>query len=747
MLPAFIPLLFFVLLSACSTQTQSVVFENSISIIPLPQHISRQASVFVFNTNTAVFCPSKKVEQEFILLKELFKEGGISLNEVAQLPQQNYIEIELKDTVANTKSEKYHLNIDSTRIRLTAYSPVGVFWGIQTLRQLLPTNFSQPKQNILWAVPAVDIIDFPVFEWRGMLLDCCRHFFEKEVIKKYIDCLAFYKMNTLHWHLTEDQGWRLAIDAYPRLTAVGAYRKEADSTIYGDFYSKSDVQEIVAYAKQRHISIVPEIEMPGHSQAAIAAYPHLSCTGQPITVANKWGVFKDVYCAGNDQTFEFLEKVLLEVFALFPSEYIHIGGDECPKFRWENCSKCQNRMQAENLKDEAALQSYFINRMAAFLEKHQKKLIGWDEILEGGLAPNAIVQSWRGMNGAKEAALSGHYAIASPTSHAYFDYDLQAIDLEKVYSFDPVPSGLNAQQKQFIKGGECNMWTERVPDEKTLDAKVFPRLLAMSEVLWTYPRERNYEDFYQRVQGQYPFLELKKIGYGAETIPVKAQVYTSKQSMNVKLLKGSPDLTLKYSFNDTVFQVYEGILSLQNSGTLAVQAFKNNQRYGTPFARQFRKHLGNGIVPELGYTYSSFYTGGGPQALTNGIRGTLDFRDGNWQAVQKESMEIILDLGALKSLKQLSTAFFQKQDSWIFLPEKVDFFIGTVAGNFQKVGTVKNDISPKESKVFIKNFSLTIDAVEARYIKLVAFNIGHCPDWHAAPGSEAWLFIDELVVE
>ena len=217
--------------------------------------------------------------------------------------------------------------------------------------------------------------------------------------------------------------------------------------------------------------------------------------------------------------------------------------------------------------------------------------------------------------------------------------------------------------------------------------------------------------------------------------------------MNVKLLKGSPDLTLKYSFNDTVFQVYEGILSLQNSGTLAVQAFKNNQRYGTPFARQFRKHLGNGIVPELGYTYSSFYTGGGPQALTNGIRGTLDFRDGNWQAVQKESMEIILDLGALKSLKQLSTAFFQKQDSWIFLPEKVDFFIGTVAGNFQKVGTVKNDISPKESKVFIKKFSLTIDSVEARYIKLVAFNIGHCPVWHAAPGSEAWLFIDELVVE
>ena len=314
---------------------------------------------------------------------------------------------------------------------------------------------------------------------------------EKDFVKRYIDLLALYKMNVLHWHLTEDQGWRIAIDKYPKLTEVGAWRDDGQGGKYGGFYTKEDIREVIEYATERGITVVPEIELPGHSQAALAAYPQFSCTGGPFEVETEWGVFKEIYCAGNDSTFIFLEDVLSEVMELFPSEYIHIGGDEVPKYRWEHCEKCQRRIHIEGLYDEHELQSYFISRIGNFLATKERKMIGWDEILEGGLPEGATVQSWRGFDGAKTAVLSGHQAIVSPTSHAYFDYGLNDIDLEKVYEFNPIPEGISQKEEILVLGGECNMWSERAPQHK-VDSKVFPRMIAMSEVLWSGNDQKNF---------------------------------------------------------------------------------------------------------------------------------------------------------------------------------------------------------------------------------------------------------------
>ena len=414
-------------------------------------------------------------------------------------------------------------------------------------------------------------------------------------------------------------------------------------------------------------------------------------------------------------------------------------------------NKCQKIIKSHNLENEHQLQSYFIKRIADFLQRKKRKLIGWDEILEGGLPKNAIVQSWRGMNGAMESANNNQFAISSPTSHSYFDYDLQAIDLEKVYSFNPIPKDLNSEKHSFILGGECNMWTEHVPSEKNLDSKVFPRILAMSEVLWSAPKNRNYKDFYERVQYQYKYLEAFGVNYGAETIPVRLDAYTSPEKINITLTKGAKDLDLYYTTNGIIpsknSTLYKTNIDLKKSSTLLIQAYKNNKPYGECSKHKFTKHLGNGIEPNLDYKYSKFYTGGGKNALTNGVRGSNNFRDGNWQGVQKSNMGITINLGKEQKINTLSAAFFQKQDSWIFLPRKIEFFSSNDGKTFSLIKTLTNTISPKKDGEFIKEFTIELQNTTSKYVKIIAHNISFCPKWHPAAGSEAWLFIDEFVVQ
>jgi hexosaminidase len=496
------------------------------NVIPKPTQLIEKSGVFEITPDTRILFSAGNKEARRIsemLARQINTASGYNLtvNPIAiSEAVVDAIFLTTGGSPATLGPEGYQLIVEDHSVTLRAPTPAGLFYGVQTIRQLLPPeieNESPVLGNFRWNIPCVQMLDQPRFSWRGMLLDCCRHFMTKDFVKRYLDLLALYKMNRFHWHLTEDQGWRIEIMKYPELIETSAWRKEADGTIYGGYYTQQDIREVVQYAAERFITVIPEIELPGHSLAALAAFPQISCTGGPFEVMSDWGIFKEVYCAGNEATFQFLENVLTEVIELFPAPYLHIGGDECPKERWQNCPKCQARIKAEGLKDEFELQSYFIKRIEKFLNTRNRQIIGWDEILEGGLAPGATVQAWRNVEGAIAAAKSGHPAIVSPVTHAYFDYPIEKTNLEKTYEFHPVPAGLTAAEEKYILGGECTMWTERAPQE-TIDSKMFPRILGICEALWTGPKDKNFEQFRNRVGKHYPRLDKLGVQYGPEAL-------------------------------------------------------------------------------------------------------------------------------------------------------------------------------------------------------------------------------------
>ena len=441
------------------------------------------------------------------------------------------------DTTLTVGKEGYTLEVTNRNIILKAPAAAGLYYGVQTIRQLLPPQVEVEgglAGDIAPVVPACVITDEPRFGYRGMHLDVCRHFFTVDEVKRYLDIMAMHKMNTFHWHLTDDQGWRIEIKKYPKLTTVGSQRSETlighggrppfeyDGQPYGGFYTQDDIREVVRYASDRFITVIPEIEMPGHATAAVASYPVLSCTGKQVEVVKRWGVFDDVFCAGKDTVFAFLEDVLDEVMELFPSEYIHVGGDECPKTRWQNCLLCQKRIREEGLKDEHELQSWFITRMEKYINSHGKKLIGWDEILEGGLAPEATVMSWRGMTGGIAAAKMDHDVIMTPYTYVYLDYyqcEPQGeplaiggyLPLEKVYSFEPLPEELDAEEQKHILGLQGNLWTEYIATAEHLEYMAYPRAFAIAETGWTQEMKKDFEEFLARLEilkERYDFMKL-----------------------------------------------------------------------------------------------------------------------------------------------------------------------------------------------------------------------------------------------
>jgi hexosaminidase len=514
-------------------------FAQSGSIIPLPNEYSVKTGSFNFSPQTVIVCNTESVRSDVNWFNEtLEKNYGFKLKVSKTVPANgNYLIFETPDWEAGWK-ENYHLSINTNEIRILAEgNGSGNFYALQSLLQLIPVQILKNTKKappVSFAIPCVDIKDSPRFKWRGMHLDVCRHFFPITFIKKYIDLLASYKMNTFHWHLTEDQGWRIEIKKYPKLTSVGAWRngtmigkygdQKYDSIKYGGYYTQEEIKEVVAYANKLHVTIVPEIEMPGHSVAAIAAYPWLSCTGKQIEVAKGWGVFDDVYCT-KDSTFQFLQDVLTEVVALFPGKYIHIGGDECPKTRWKSCNTCQAKIKKEGLANEHELQSYFIRRIEKFLNSKGKQIIGWDEILEGGLAPNAAVMSWRGTQGGIDAAKQKHEVVMSPGKPCYFDH-YQSKDTEKeplaiggynpidsVYAYEPLPKSLTPAESAFIMGAQANVWTEYILTENQVEYMAVPRMLALSEVLWTKPELKNYPQFIIRLKDHAVYLDRKQVNY------------------------------------------------------------------------------------------------------------------------------------------------------------------------------------------------------------------------------------------
>ncbi len=514
------------LISACRSKTITTS-ERDISIIPAPVSLTVQKGSFIFSDKSKIILPNpdsdSKLAAEF--LADLVKNAtGMELPvEEGSKPVKASVFMALDTAVKN--NEGYILTITSKMIIIQAKTASGLFYAVQTLRQLLPVEVESRSftEGFKLSVPACVINDEPEFAYRGMHLDVGRHIFPVATVRKYIDMIAMHKMNTFHWHLTDDQGWRIEIKKYPGLTETGAYRKETlvghsrnkpntfDGEKYGGFYTQDEVKEIVAYARSKFVTVIPEIEMPGHALAALASYPQLSCTGGPFDVGTKWGVFDDVYCAGKEETFSFLQDVLSEVTDLFPGEYIHIGGDECPKVRWEKCPLCQKRIRQEGLGDENELQSYFIKRIEKFLSSKGRRIIGWDEILEGGLASEATVMSWRGIEGGIAAAKQKHDVIMTPNNYVYLDYyqcepDGQPLaiggylPLEKVYSYNPVPAELSPEEQEYILGIQGNVWTEYIATPEHLEYMAYPRMLAIAETGWTSDRLKDFEDFLARFE-------------------------------------------------------------------------------------------------------------------------------------------------------------------------------------------------------------------------------------------------------
>lgn len=647
-----------------------------------------------------------------------------------------------------TPDGSYNIQVDTRGITITAADNDGIFYATQTLRQMFPVAAEKSKLRLPYQFSCVSISDQPHFRHRGLLLDACRHFMSVDYVKKVIDLLAFYKMNVLHWHLTEDQGWRIQIDRYPKLTEVGAWRKEADGSIYGGFYTKAQIKDIVAYAAKRHITVIPEIELPGHSVAAIASYPFLSCTEERIEVENEWGVFKDIYCAGNESVFEFLENVLTEVCELFPSPFIHIGGDEAPKTRWEACPKCQKRMEDEKLKDEAQLQTYFIERIATFLKTKNKTIIGWDEILEGGIPADAIIQSWRGMEGGIHSAKMKHDVVMSPTSHCYFDYGLSSIDVEKVYSFDPIPAELNQDERLFIRGAECNLWSEHIP-EKLADEKILPRMPALAEVLWAYEKDRQYSEFILRLRKHYEKWEAMGYKYGYETVPVTFFSKKKGTGLEVSLAPSPSDLQLYWSTDSlAVGTKYIEPIVINKPTTLYVKGTTSQStKFPSVYSKSFTTHLALGQKISLGFTPSPYYTGGSDSALIDGVLGPLQFRDRAWQAVSGKDMNSVIDLGKSKNIQSVKSRFYHYSNAWIHRPEKMIVEVSEDSITWKKMGESISSVPMDQAGELIVEFTITHPApLQARYVRVTALSSGPNPAWHPAPGEPSWLFCDEIEI-
>ena len=530
-------LLLAIFASGCLSKQDSLSV-GDIAILPKPVHLTINDGLFEIRKNTKIVVDPETRQVGEMLKALLSPSMGFELliKEGKDVPKS--IRLSLDPALKDINMEGYRLAVDKNGVLIEAISEAGIFYGIQTLRQLLPAEiFSEHAvEDVHWTLPCVEIKDFPRFKWRGMHLDVARHFLPVEFVKKYIDLIAVHKMNRFHLHLTDDQGWRIEIKKYPKLSEISAWRDETlvghyndeprkfDGQIHGGFYTHDEIHDMVSYAEERFVTIVPEIEMPGHGQAALAAYPELSCTGGPFKVSTFWGIREEVYCAGNEKTYEFMENVLAEVLELFPGEYIHIGGDECPKDRWEECPKCQDRIRTEGLHNEHELQSYFVTRMGKYLAANKRRLIGWDEILEGGLAPDATVMSWRGEEGGIAAAKEGHDVVMTPYGYTYFDY-YQAdpeteplaiggfLPIDTVYSYDPVPAELDEQQRHHILGVQGQVWTEYLSTPEKAEYMAYPRACAMAEIGWTPLNQKDFDEFSISLDHHLKRLDYLNVNY------------------------------------------------------------------------------------------------------------------------------------------------------------------------------------------------------------------------------------------
>ena len=761
-----------VLAVGCGEESKTIFTENDINIVPKPLEMKLNQGAFRFTKDTKLVAANDQTQVFEVLQNKFVSAAGWNLGVVNTAPSSNFVQL---STDVSLPEEAYNLKVTENQVIIYASGHNGFLYGLETIRQLLPVAIESKNvvSNMNWDIPNVEIKDSPRFKWRGFMLDVSRHFFDKDYVMETIDQLALLKMNTLHLHLVDDQGWRIEIKKYPKLTEVGGFRVDQEDkpwnarptpelgkeTTYGGFYTQEDIKEIVAYAESRGITVVPEIEMPAHVMSAIAAYPELSCFQKPIMVPSGgvWPI-TEIYCPGKETTFEFLENVLLEVMELFPSRYIHVGGDEATKTNWEKCTDCKKRIQEEGLETVEELQSYFIRRMERFLSSKGRTLLGWDEILEGGLAPGATVMSWRGVKGGLEASEAGHDVVMTPNSHCYFDYyqgDQDAeplawggnLPLSKVYQFDPVVEGMSEEQANHVLGGQANLWTEYVPTKAQAEYMTYPRLAALAEAVWSSKDNRNWDDFSNRVSSLFQRYGIMGVNYAksAYQVTTETSVNTENGVISIALKSEFPQADIRFSLDGSditsASKKYSAPVDIDRTTNIKAQVFKDGEPVGAIFEKTIKYHKAVGKPVTYINKYHDSYKGAEDLGMVNVVRGSKNFHDGQWQGWLDNDMELVIDLESPTELEKISVGALENQGSGIYFPIQVEVFLSDDGKTFRSAGSAKREYAANNGSE-LKDFVIEIGKQTARYIKVKATNLGTAPT-----GGGSWMFIDEVVVE
>ena len=749
---------------------------NAQNIVPAPAtgNMIVTGPPFNLSNKTMIYYSSPSLAKDVDYFKDQLKRKfGLSLTSKlgtaknSHLPSTIDVSFGPKGWKSGNGDEFYTISAAGNSMLIVAESAEGFFHSIQSILQLI-----EKKPGGGFEIPATDFNDYPRFKYRGMHLDVARHFFPVSFIKKYIDYVATYKFNTFHWHLTDDQGWRIEIKKYPLLTQVGSCRTQTlvgnygtnkyDGKKYCGYYTQEQIRDVVKYAADRYITVIPEIEMPGHAVAALASYPYLGCTKGPYKVWETWGVADDVFCAGNDSTYQFIANVLDEVVQLFPSKYIHVGGDECPKERWKQCPVCQKRIKDEGLKDEHALQSYFVQRIEKYLNSKGRKIIGWDEILEGGLAPNATVMSWRGEEGGIAAANQDHDVIMTPGSNCYFDHSQSRnedsltiggyLPLENVYNYEPIPAKLDFLKTKRVLGAQGNMWTEYITNASKIEYMIFPRICALSEVLWTPKNRKNWNDFEKRLPVIFDRLDKEKINYSKAYYDLTATILPTADHDGLlwKLESKNKDSRIMYipRIAENASLAYDTPVHIIPFDPYAVvyaySSDRNNKQQGNMISQKFHFNKATGKEITLTNPPSKSYPGDGPFTLVNGVQNEKGFVKSSEFLGFQTDCEAIIDLGKNESCSKVVVHALSRQASWIWQPSRVTVFYSTDGVNYKSLGLTEDFLTANNT-----NGTMTVNfaPVDARYIKLWIANEGIIPPGNPGAGYEAWLFVDEIEVK
>lgn len=746
------------------------------NIIPRPQQVNvSNDAPFTLSAKTVISLGtnSQNMKRNANMLASYIEQATGIRPAVGKSKNGTAIVLTIDKTIAN--AEGYKLDADAKQIRIAGASAAGVFYGIQTLRKSLPlVNGKASKVSI----PAVHIADAPRFAYRGTHLDVSRHFVTADSVRQFIDMLALHNINRFHWHLTDDQGWRIEIKKYPLLTQIGSKRAQTvighnsgkyDGKPYSGFYTQKQIRDIVKYAADRYITIVPEIDLPGHMQAALAAYPDMGCTGGPYEVWQKWGVSDNVLCAGNDKTLTFIDNVLKEITKLFPSKYIHVGGDECPKTQWQKCPKCQARIKALNLeaKDghsaEERLQSYIITHASNYLKSLGRNTIGWDEILEGGLAEGATVMSWRGESGGIAAAKQHHDVVMTPNSYLYFDY-YQSLDkaneplaiggylpLETVYSYEPMPKELTADEARHIIGVQANIWTEYMPTFKQMQYMALPRLAALSEVQWSQPALKDYTSFTNRLTEFTHMYDRLGYNYAKHLYNVAIHVDSDNKWREILIhMTTAGKAEIRYTLDGTEPTVnstlYTGAIVLQKSAKIRAAAFRDGKRSSVT-SQDISFNKATACPVELLQPTHKNYTYKGGATLTDGLLGDKGFGTGRWLGFSGNDLEAVIDLKQNTDVSSVSLNTCVDKGSWIFDARNIEVSVSADGKSFTKVASKSLPALEEQTPDNIYTYELTFPQTTTRYVKVTATSEHNIPEWHGGKGKPAFLFVDEISVK